>query len=79
MNKPIRGGDSPIIKPLKANKTYSWCTCGYSKDQPLCDGAHKEANCTPSLKFQVEEEKSYALCTCKQTSNPPFCDGNHNL
>jgi len=23
------------------DKTYSWCLCGKSKSQPLCDGMHK--------------------------------------
>ena len=78
MNDPINGGDVPIAKILEPNKKYSWCTCGHSKEQPMCDGSHREAKCTPSLKFSVQEEKEYYLCTCKKTSNPPFCDGSHN-
>ena len=22
------------------NQVYAWCICGYSKNQPLCDGSH---------------------------------------
>ena len=27
---------------VEANKRYSWCSCGLSNKQPLCDGSHKE-------------------------------------
>ena len=27
---------------VEANKRYSWCSCGLSKKEPLCDGSHKE-------------------------------------
>lgn len=30
----------PFKLNLKAEKTYSWCLCGKSKSQPLCDGKH---------------------------------------
>nr|CAD7265163.1 unnamed protein product [Timema shepardi] len=71
-------------KPFKMRcvpgKNYSWCLCGQSKSQPLCDGTHRN----PYLKikfrpvrFTVTEEKEYWLCNCKQTSNRPFCDGTH--
>lgn len=71
-------------KPFKMrcvpNKQYYWCACGYSKNQPLCDGTHKSPYMKLELKpvrFKVEEEKDYYLCNCKQTSNRPFCDGTH--
>ena len=77
MTDPIQGGTAPVAKVLEANKKYSWCTCGHSSDQPMCDGSHRAAGSTPSLKFSVTEEKEYYLCTCKLTANPPFCDGSH--
>lgn len=65
---------------LKANKNYSWCVCGQSKNQPFCDGTHKNPFMKIELKpvrFQVAEEKEYYLCNCKQTTHRPFCDGTH--
>ncbi|MES2252150.1 MAG: CDGSH iron-sulfur domain-containing protein [Pseudomonadota bacterium] len=62
---------------LEAEKTYFWCTCGLSANQPFCDGAHKGSG-LKSLHFQVEAPTSAWLCTCKQTKNPPYCDGSHN-
>jgi CDGSH iron-sulfur domain-containing protein 3 len=59
---------------------YSWCSCGYSKNQPFCDDSHRdEQYCTNrrSYKFEVLEEITVSLCACKQTKNPPFCDSTH--
>jgi CDGSH iron-sulfur domain-containing protein 3 len=32
----------PFKVKLEEGKTYSWCLCGRSKSQPLCDGTHKD-------------------------------------
>lgn len=34
--------DFPYTVELSAG-TYSWCACGKSKKQPLCDGSHNKA------------------------------------
>ncbi|MFC4634149.1 CDGSH iron-sulfur domain-containing protein [Dokdonia ponticola] len=73
-----RGGDAPIACDVEAGKKYSWCTCGHSENQPFCDGSHKAAESTPSLRFEATETKTAYLCTCKLTKNPPYCDGSHN-
>uniref|UniRef100_A0A182T0U0 Iron-binding zinc finger CDGSH type domain-containing protein n=1 Tax=Anopheles maculatus TaxID=74869 RepID=A0A182T0U0_9DIPT len=31
----------PFRMELEEGKRYSWCLCGRSKGQPLCDGTHK--------------------------------------
>ena len=33
---------SPYAMAVEAGKEYFWCSCGNSKKQPLCDGAHKK-------------------------------------
>ncbi len=75
MDQPIIADKKPIVVELESGD-YWWCTCGASKNQPFCDGAHKGSGFTP-LKFTVEETKKVALCACKHTANPPFCDGSH--
>lgn len=71
-------------KPFKITcvqgKRYVWCSCGWSKTQPFCDGSHKNIFLKVKLKpvfFTVTETKEYWLCNCKQTANRPFCDGSH--
>ncbi len=76
MDQPKVAGTSPIRVELEAGKTYAWCTCGESTNQPFCDGGHKGSNFKP-LVFTAEETKTVGLCTCKATGNPGFCDGSH--
>lgn len=75
MNKPTSADTKPAVLDLEAG-TYYWCTCGESKNQPFCDGAHKGSEFTP-MQFKLEEKQRVALCQCKITANSPFCDGAH--
>lgn len=68
---------SPEAIEVEAGKTYYWCACGLSKNQPFCDGSHKVTDFTPKS-FTPEKSGKVYLCMCKQTGNPPFCDGTHN-
>jgi CDGSH-type Zn-finger protein len=67
---------SPAAVAVEAGKTYHWCACGQSKNQPLCDGSHKGSAFTP-LAFTPAKSETVYLCQCKQTNNAPFCDGSH--
>ncbi|XP_062132785.1 CDGSH iron-sulfur domain-containing protein 3, mitochondrial isoform X2 [Drosophila sulfurigaster albostrigata] len=70
----------PFKLHLDKDKTYSWCLCGKSKSQPLCDGMHKNEFLKIKLRpirFKVEKSGDYWLCNCKQTTHRPFCDGTH--
>uniref|UniRef100_A0A0A9YUN7 CDGSH iron-sulfur domain-containing protein 3, mitochondrial n=1 Tax=Lygus hesperus TaxID=30085 RepID=A0A0A9YUN7_LYGHE len=70
----------PFKIELDPEKTYNWCLCGQSKNQPFCDGTHKSPYLKIKLKpirFKVAEKKDYWLCNCKQTAHRPFCDGTH--
>ncbi|MBL6784767.1 MAG: CDGSH iron-sulfur domain-containing protein [Rickettsiales bacterium] len=71
--------NTPTKHDLNKNKNYFWCSCGYSNNNPFCDGSHRaEATEKKSLKFSIEEDKTVYLCNCKKTSNPPYCDGSHS-
>ena len=61
---------------IRKRKTYAWCSCGKSENQPWCNGAHVGTEFTPHI-FTAEETKPAAICGCKQTKNPPYCDGSH--
>ncbi|KAL6072967.1 2 iron, 2 sulfur cluster binding [Balamuthia mandrillaris] len=68
----------PYEFQVKAGTRYSWCTCGHSEKQPLCDGAHKrmEGGFKP-LRIVAEKDETVWFCGCKHTRTPPFCDGSH--
>lgn len=76
MDLPKRAGDAPNAINVEEGKTYAWCSCGLSDNQPFCDGKHAGSDFKPIVhKAEAAETKYY--CTCKQTSNGPFCDGSH--
>jgi CDGSH iron-sulfur domain-containing protein 3 len=76
MDKPKRAGDQPMAVELEEGKTYAWCACGLSKNQPFCDGSHKVTTFTPTV-FKAEKSGQHYICMCKGTKNKPFCDGSH--
>ena len=77
MDKPKVGGTEPTKVGCSVGKTFIWCTCGRSKSQPFCDGAHLGTEFQP-LKVTPDKDGDVWLCNCKQTKTPPYCDGSHN-
>ena len=77
---PKRASETPLLVDLEAEKTYWFCTCGYSQQQPFCDGSHQTSGlateCQPQA-FSVNRSKKYWLCPCKAAAGP-FCDGSHS-
>ncbi len=76
MSEPTIAQKSPYPIQVEAGKSYYWCACGLSANQPFCDGSHKTTDFTP-VKFEAAESKTVYLCGCKHTANPVFCDGTH--
>jgi len=68
---------SPYATAVAAGKTYFWCACGQSKNQPFCDGSHKTTLISPVI-FKSDDDKTVHLCGCKKTGNGPYCDGTHS-
>ncbi len=77
MSEPKIAGTAPIPVEVEAGKTYFWCSCGQSANQPFCDGSHKGTDFVP-LAYTAEESGKRFFCTCKRTANPGFCDGSHS-
>lgn len=67
----------PFYKELEAGKTYLWCACGLSRNQPFCDGSHQGTSFSP-VSYKPEEYEEVLFCGCKRTADAPFCDGAHN-
>jgi CDGSH-type Zn-finger protein len=78
--KVAKRGPYPV--DVEAGKTYYWCTCGHSQNQPFCDGSHvavneKEGTTFAPVAWTAPEAKTVYFCGCKNTSTAPLCDGSH--
>ncbi len=68
----------PYYAELQKGRSYYWCACGLSRNQPFCDGSHQGSG-IESVRYTAEEEAQEVLfCACKRTAKVPFCDGAHN-
>ena len=76
MTEPVIAQKEPYAVELEAGKTYAWCACGQSKNQPFCDGAHKDTGFKPTV-FDADKTGTAYLCGCKNTGGAPMCDGAH--
>lgn len=65
------------FKPVPG-RTYFWCSCGRSANQPFCDGSHKGSGFEPVKFVAGEADGEVLLCGCKHSQDRPFCDGAHN-
>lgn len=41
MPAPKIAQKAPFPVEVEAGKSYFWCSCGQSANQPFCDGSHK--------------------------------------
>ena len=74
---PAIAQKSPYAVAVDAGKSYYWCACGQSKNQPFCDGSHKGSSFTP-VKWDATESKTVYFCGCKHSGKGALCDGTHN-
>ncbi len=77
MSTPKRAANSPFSIAVEEGKTYAWCACGESKNQPFCDGSHQGTEFTP-VRYTAPTTKTVYFCGCKLTKKQPLCDGSHN-
>lgn len=77
MSTPNIAQKSPYALAVDAGKSYYWCSCGKSKNQPFCDGSHAGSGFTPQ-EFKANESKTVYFCGCKHSKNGALCDGSHN-
>ena len=73
---PIIAQKAPFKVDVQSGKTYFWCSCGKSANQPFCDGSHKDTGMTP-VKYQSDKDGAVFFCGCKHTSKGVMCDGSH--
>jgi CDGSH-type Zn-finger protein len=75
-DQPEIAQKAPYPIDVEAGKTYFWCACGRSRNQPFCDGSHKPTGFTP-LKYEATKSERVWFCGCKRSANKPLCDGTH--
>ena len=68
---PQRG---PYVVNVEAGRTYRWCSCGLSADQPWCDDSHAGTGFEP-IEFEAAISGEFHMCGCKQSENKPYCFG----
>lgn len=73
----IVAAKTPIKVELEEGKTYEWCACGLSGNQPFCDYSHFGTSFHGGMTFTADKTGPAMLCRCKHTNNPPYCDGSH--
>ncbi len=61
---------------VEAGKTYYWCSCGLSANQPFCDGSHTGTDLSP-LPYKAEATGLVSFCACKHSKKGAICDGFH--
>ncbi len=76
MNEPVIAQKAPIEAEVEEGKTYFWCACGRSANQPFCDGSHKGTEFTP-VQYAAAKSETVFFCCCKNSANAPLCDGTH--
>ena len=77
MTDPVIAQKAPFAVEVEAGKSYFWCACGKSANQPFCDGSHKDTGFSP-VKFTAEKDGRAFFCGCKKSDAAPLCDGSHS-
>lgn len=77
MAEPVIAQKGPFVVELEAGRTYWWCACGRSRNQPWCDGSHKEVGGITPIEYVTDRTRRVALCGCKRSAKRPICDGTH--
>ena len=64
--KPKVAMGAPYLRHVFKDRPYFYCTCGYSTNQPYCDGESHEGTGFKPLKFVRNIQTSLvAICGCK--------------
>ena len=85
INLPNIAAKSNFPVVVEAGKKYFWCSCGFSKSQPFCDGSHKAykkedgTSIMKSVVYEASENKTVYFCGCKHSKNGVLCDGSHKV
>ena len=76
---PVSPQRFPYKVNLEQGKTYYWCSCGKSANQPYCDGSHQGTAFVPKAFTHDKPDGEGYLCGCKRNKpeSGANCDGTH--
>ena len=74
--EPRIAQQAPYVVEVEAGKSYFWCACGQSQQQPFCDGSHKGSGFSP-VQWEASESRTVYFCGCKHSASQPLCDSTH--
>ena len=57
LKKTIKLQSEPYKVKVEKNKTYFWCSCGFSKKQAFCDSSHKKEGKFKPIKYLASFDK----------------------
>lgn len=77
MSAPKIASTTPFPVEVEEGKSYFWCACGLSTNQPFCDGSHNGTEFVPQ-RYTAEKTGTVFFCGCKRSERMPLCDGSHN-
>lgn len=73
----------PEIRGLKSLRLlmdagkYMYCACGKSKNNPFCDGSHREGTNIKPIPVEIKFKHEVKWCDCRKSKKLPFCDNSH--
>lgn len=76
MSEPVIAQKASYAIEVEAGKSYWWCACGRSANQPFCDGSHKGTGFAP-VEYKADASGTVYFCGCKHSADAPLCDGTH--
>lgn len=76
MSEAVCTQKAPYVIEAEEGKTYYYCTCGLSENQPFCDGKHKGSEFSPQP-YTVEKSGNVYFCGCRASKKGALCDGAH--
>ena len=72
MSEAKKIGGGPVRRELEEGKTYAYCTCGESANQPFCDGSLQRDGVSSSDIQSGKEWSPLPLCLQEHWKQAPF-------
>lgn len=72
MSNPIIANNRPAKISLEKGREYYFCRCGRSKQQPFCDGSHRDTSFTPPSTSLRRRRETLTYANVSTPARLPF-------